>query len=176
MIVRHERERPQGQVACNYLTDEGRPLETGLQGQVSNHLQRLGPKALVVSVEGKGLAEIKSGEGQEEDRKGTTVEVSKVIQTMSKPRPGRYCGTELRRNLFTGGVASGMRGGLSLSKRRLSGTWEPETSMTTEKPQVEEPRGREYGSEDSGAGQRVVAWKSPRKGWSEGAVSRSLIQ
>ena len=69
-----------------------------------------------------------------------------------------------------------MRGGLSLPKRRLSGTWEPETPMQTEKPQVEEPQGQEYGSGDSGAEQRVVAEKSSIKGWSEGAVSRSLIQ
>ena len=32
-----------------------------------------------------------------------------------------------------------------LAMRRLNGTWEPETPMQTEKPQVEEPRGREYG-------------------------------
>ena len=83
---------------------------------------------------------------------------------------------KLRRNLFTGGAASGMRGGLSLPKRRLSGTWEPETPMRTEKSQVAEPRGREYGCGDSGAEQRVVAEKSSIKGWSEGAVSRSLIQ
>ena len=83
---------------------------------------------------------------------------------------------QLRRNLFTDGAASGMRGGLSLPKRRLSGTWEPETSMLTEKPQVEEPRGREYGSGDSGAEQPVVAKKSLTKGWSEEVVSRSLIQ
>ena len=48
--------------------------------------------------------------------------------------------------------------------------------MQTEKPQVEEPQGRAYGSRDSGTEQRVVAEKSPIKGWSEGAVSRSLIQ
>ena len=83
---------------------------------------------------------------------------------------------KLRRNLFTGGAASGMRGGLSLPKRRLSGTWEPETPMQTEKSQVAEPQGREYGCGDSGAEQRVVAEKSSIKGWSEGAVSRSLIQ
>src|SRR5271167_1690797 len=98
------------------------------------------------------------------------------VGTMSKPRGYRYCGTKLRRNLFTDGAASGMRGGLSLPKRRLSGTWEPETPMLTEKLQVAEPRGREYGSGVAGAGQRVVAGKSPIKGWSEGAVSRSLIQ
>ena len=39
-----------------------------------------------------------------------------------------------------------------------------------------EPQEREYGSGDSGAGQRVVAGKSPTKGWSEGAGSRSRIQ
>jgi hypothetical protein len=69
-----------------------------------------------------------------------------------------------------------MRGGLSLPKRRLNGTWEPETPMLTEKPQVEEPRGREYGGGVSGAEQRVGAMKSPTKGWSKGAVSWSLIQ
>jgi hypothetical protein len=54
-------------------------------------------------------------------------------EMMSKPRGVCYCGTKIRRNLFTGGVASGMRGGLSLPKRRLSGTWELETPMRTEK-------------------------------------------
>ena len=83
---------------------------------------------------------------------------------------------KLRRNLSTGGAASGMIGGLSLPKRRLNGTWEPETPMRTEKSQVAEPQGREYGCGGSGAEQRVVAEKSSIKGWSEGAVSRSLIQ
>jgi len=63
---------------CNCSTDEGRPLGTGLQGQVSNHLQRLWSKAMVVSTEGKGLAWTRSGDRQEEDRKGTTIEVSKA--------------------------------------------------------------------------------------------------
>ena len=39
-------------------TDEGRPLGTGLQEQVPNHLQRLWSKATVVSTEGKGLARL----------------------------------------------------------------------------------------------------------------------
>ena len=78
MIVRHERERPKGGVARNCLTDEGRPLGTGLQGQVPNHLRRLWSKAMVVSTEGKGLARTRSGDRQEEDRKGTTMEVSKA--------------------------------------------------------------------------------------------------
>ena len=61
----------------NCLIDAGRPLGTGLQDQVPNHLQRLWSKAMVVSAEGKGLERTRSGDGQEEDRKGTTIEVSK---------------------------------------------------------------------------------------------------
>ena len=64
---------------CNCLIDEGRPLGTGLQEQVSNHLRRLWSKAMVVSTEGKGLARTRSGDRQEEYRKGTTMEVSKPI-------------------------------------------------------------------------------------------------
>ena len=60
--------------------------------------------------------------------------------------------------------------------RRLGGTWEPAITMLTEKPQVETPRGREYGCAMAGTGQRVVATKSSIKGWSQGAVSGSLIQ
>ena len=47
---------------CNCLIDEGRPLGTGLQEQVSNHLRRLWSKAMVVSAEGKGLGRTRSGD------------------------------------------------------------------------------------------------------------------
>src|ERR1700687_3890439 len=80
VIVRHERERLRGRVVRNCLTDEGRPLGTGLQERVPNHLRRLWSKAMVVSAEGKGLARTRSGTRQEEDCKGTTVEVSKAIR------------------------------------------------------------------------------------------------
>ena len=71
---------------CNCLIDEGRPLGTGLnalstlapQEQVPNHLWRLWSKAMVVSAEGKGLERTRSGDWQEEDRKGTTDDVSKA--------------------------------------------------------------------------------------------------
>ena len=62
----------------NYITDEGRPLGTGLQEQVSNHLRRRWSKARVVSTGGKGLARTRSDDGQKEDRKGTTDELSKA--------------------------------------------------------------------------------------------------
>jgi len=44
-IVRHERKGPKGPNVCNCLTDEGRPLGTGLQEQVPNHLRWLWSKA-----------------------------------------------------------------------------------------------------------------------------------
>ena len=84
-IVRHEgaERRPHVeadnsmQLSCS--TDEGRPLEIGLQEQIPNHLWRLWSKATVVSADGKGPATTGSGVRQEEDCEGTTVEVSKAI-------------------------------------------------------------------------------------------------
>src|SRR5215510_3540910 len=43
--------------------------------------------------------------------------------------------------------------------RQLNGTWEPEIPMLTEKPQVGDPRGREYGCGVSGADCLVVVMK-----------------
>src|SRR5207248_935471 len=67
-----------GPDVCNCLIDEGRPLGTGLQEQVPNHLRRLWSKAMVVSAEGKGPGRTGSGDRQKEDRKGTTDDVSKA--------------------------------------------------------------------------------------------------
>ena len=53
------------------------------------------------------------------------------------------------------------------------GTCDP---MLTEKPQVAEPTRARVRMRMAGTEQRVVAMKSPIKGWSEGAVSRSLIR
>src|SRR6266851_4034048 len=92
------------------------------------------------------------------------MEVSKVKRRCQNRGGFATAGPSSDETWFTGGAASGMRGGLSLPKRRLSGTWEPETPMRTEKPRVAEPQGREYGSGDSGAEQRVVAEKSPMRG------------
>ena len=98
----------------NCLTDEGRPLGVGLQEQAPNHLRRLWPKATVVNAEGKGSDVTGSGDRQEEDRKGITVEVSKAYKDDVKTAGSLLLRDQLRRNLFTGGAASGMRGGLSL--------------------------------------------------------------
>jgi len=98
----------------NCSADEGGPLGTGVQELVSNHLRRLWSRAMVVSAEGKGSAMTGSGDRQEEDRKGTTDEVSKTLLDDGQNRGWYVPRDELRRYLFTGGVASGMRGGLSL--------------------------------------------------------------
>ena len=68
---------------------------------------------MVVSAEGKGPAMTGSGVRQEEDCKETTMEVSKPIRRCQN-RGLSLLRDKLRRNLFTGGAASGMRGGLSL--------------------------------------------------------------
>jgi hypothetical protein len=69
---------------------------------------------MVVSAEGKGPAMTGSGVRQEEDCKGTTVEVSKTTSDDVKTAVWLWLRDKLRRHLFTGGAASGMRGGLSL--------------------------------------------------------------
>jgi hypothetical protein len=47
----------------------------------------------------------------------------------TNPRLGYGCGTSSDETCSTGGTASGMRGGLSSPRRRLSGTWESEASQ-----------------------------------------------
>ena len=85
----------------NCLTDEGRPLGTGLQEQVPNRLRRLWSKAMVVSTEGKGL---EKKPGQVTDKKRTARE---PLMTCRKRRDDvktakeSLARDELRRDLFT---------------------------------------------------------------------------
>ena len=65
---------------CNCTKDEGRPLGTGLQGQVSNHLKLLWLRAMVVSVKEKSRLRIVAGMNQGAERKRTIDEVSKIIR------------------------------------------------------------------------------------------------
>jgi hypothetical protein len=53
----------------NCVVDEGRPLETAFQEEVSNDLPRLRSKAVVVSREGKGPEMTGSRVSHEEERK-----------------------------------------------------------------------------------------------------------
>ena len=62
----------------NCIRDEGRSLGAGLQEQASNHLKLLWSKAMVVSVEGKGMAKTVSGEDKGDEPKRTIDEVSKI--------------------------------------------------------------------------------------------------
>jgi hypothetical protein len=129
-----------------------------------------------VNAEGKGLEFTGSGNRQEEDRKGTTVEVSK--RTLDDVQNRSRVTTAGQAPTIPAYGRSGIRHERwpELAMRRLNGTWEPEIPMPTEKPQVEELRGRKYGCGISGAEQLVVAMKSPIKGWSKGAVQWSQVR
>ena len=172
----HEHNRSQQAVGVrNCLTDEGGPLGTDLQEQVPNHLRRLWSKATVVNAKGKGPENTGSGDRQEEDRKGTTIEVSKANRRRPKPQGVTTAGSAPTIPVYG---RSGVRHERwpEPAMRRSNGTWEPETPILTEKPRVEEPRGREYGCGVSEAEQPVVAKKSWKKGWSQGAVQWSRIR
>src|SRR5215470_18808849 len=113
------------------------------------------PSAAVVKSHGRERRRKRPGEDQvrwqaRRGPQGNHYGNVESVGTMSKPWGSRYHGTKLRRNLITGGAASGMRGGLSLPRRRLNGTWEPETPMLTEKPQVAEPQGESTDAETQG--------------------------
>ena len=60
------------------VRDEGRPLGAGLRRQAPNHRERLGSRALVVSVPAKRHGGTVSGTNRKGDRKGTTDDVSKA--------------------------------------------------------------------------------------------------
>ena len=138
----------------NCLTDEGRPLGTGLQEQVPNHLRRLCPKGKVVNAEGKGL----ELPGQVTGKKRTARE------PLLKCRNETLDDVQNRSRVTAVGLAptipaygrSGVRHERwpELAMRRLNGTWEPEIPMLTETPQVNEPRGPEY---ECGAQGRTVS-------------------
>src|SRR5258707_14109743 len=64
-------------IARNYTEDEGRPLGVILQGRAPSHRKRLWPKAMVVSICGKGFIK-ESGGDEEDERKQTTADASKA--------------------------------------------------------------------------------------------------
>ena len=71
MTVRHEGERGwshDNPITPSYARDEGRPLGTGLQGQVSNYLKLHGSRVRVVSVQDKAGIRL-SGAGWKDERK-----------------------------------------------------------------------------------------------------------
>ena len=86
---------------CNCLIDEGRPLGTGWQEQVPNHLRRLWSKPMVVSTEGKALGRTP---GQVTGKKRTAGE---PLMTCRKRRDDvetageSLTRDELRQSLFT---------------------------------------------------------------------------
>ncbi len=64
-----------------------------------------------------------------------------------------------------------MRGGLSLPKRRSSGTWEPETPMPTEKLQVDETTRARVRMRSLRVGLPYSSEEAGQFPWSEGGGS-----
>ena len=97
----------------NYLTDEGRPLEVGLQERTSNRLSAAMDKSHGRERErkrpGSDRVRCQARRGLQRNH----FEVSKPIRRCQN-RGVSLLRDKLRRNLFTGGAASGTRGGLSL--------------------------------------------------------------
>ena len=123
----------------NCSTDEGRPLGTGLQEQVPNHLRRLCPKGKVVNAEGKGLELLGQVTGKKRTAREPLMKCRNVIEDVQN-----------RGLITTAGEAPTIpaygRSGIrherwpELAMRQLNGTWEPEPPMQTEKPQVGQTR------------------------------------
>ena len=93
---------------CNCLIDEGRPLGTGWQEQVPNHLRRLWSKALVVSTEGKGLGRTRSGDWQEEDPRKPLMKCRKRRDDV-ETAGSRYCGISFGGACLRTEAASGIK-------------------------------------------------------------------
>jgi len=92
MTVRNERIRAERAQWCvlNCITDGGRPLGTGLQEQVSNHLRCCGQKPWCEHGREKAWKEPRSVTGKKRTE-GTTMHVSKLV-TMSTAG-SRYAGS-----------------------------------------------------------------------------------
>ena len=109
----------------NCSTDEGRPLGTGLQEQVPNHLRRLCPKGKVVNAEGKGLELLGQVTGKKRTAREPLMKCRNVIDDVQN-----------RSLITTAGQAPTLpvygRSGIrherwpELAVRQSNGTWEPE--------------------------------------------------
>jgi hypothetical protein len=122
------------------VRDEGRPLGAGLRRQAPNHLERLGSRAPVVSVKGKGTArpcQVRIGKATAREPLMTCRKHKDDVKTgvESLPRDQRW-GDPL-----TASVASGMK--VARVRSWLEwGTWEPVASMPREKPKWKPHKGQ----------------------------------
>src|SRR5215475_3880598 len=108
----------------NCSTDEGRPLGTGLQEQVPNHLRRLCPKGKVVNAEGKGLELPGQVTGKKRTAREPPMKCRNVIEDVQNrslvttvgeaPTIPAYGRSGIRHERWP-----------ELAMRQLNGTWEP---------------------------------------------------
>ncbi len=136
-VLRHD--APWG--AC-CTGDEGGPFGAAVQAEAPNHPKLLQPKAVVVSVRGKGVTVIMSGGGWGDERKRTTADASKAFRRHQNQTRTLGLGAAWRE---PGYWPCGVRciGG-------VTPIWAPVWNVRTlpvmprEKAQAADPRGRKY--------------------------------
>lgn len=122
--------------------DEGGPFGAAVQAEAPNHPELLQPKAVVVSVRGKGVTVIMSGGGWGDERKRTTADASKAFKRHQNQTRTLGLGAAWRE---PGYWPCGVRciGG-------VTPIWAPVWNVRTlpvmprEKAQAADPRGRKY--------------------------------
>src|SRR3954466_6966382 len=115
-----------------YVRDEGRPLGAGLRRQAPNHLERLGSRAPVVSVQAKGTAwpcQVWIGKATAREPPMTCRKRMDDVKTgvESLPRDQRW-GDPLTASAASGMKVARVRSWLGYV------TWEPVASMLREEP------------------------------------------
>ncbi len=89
------------------IEDEGRPLGIGVQAQISSHLELLGSRVRVVSVEGKGVARPLQVRSKKTSASEALMTCRKVF-TRRRNRAATLARDESRGCLLTDWMASGM--------------------------------------------------------------------
>jgi hypothetical protein len=152
-----------------YRADEGRPLEVGLQGQASNHLELRGSKARVVSVEDTARLEARQVWTKKTNASEPLMMGRKVYQ---RHRNRAGC---LARDRAQGKPAyclGGVRpeGGVSLVRAALwnVGTWRADAKG---EGQVGDPREAESTNAAHRGGAARSSDEALEREWSEGAAS-----
>src|SRR5215469_11678923 len=129
---------------------------------------------MVVSAEGKGLGRTRSGDWQEEDREGTTDDVSKA-KGRCRNRRVALLRDQLRRWPVYGRSDIRYGGGLSLPEavERNVRIWDSDGNGEATSGRTTRARVRKR---SPGAEQPVVAGKSPKRDGAKGLRHGALIQ
>jgi len=124
---------------------------------------------MVVNAEGKGLATTRSG--KKRTAREPLLKCRKISDDV-KTAGVSYCGISSEETAY-GRSASGRRGA-GACQRAVSGTWEPETPMPTEKPQVKATTRARVRMGSLRVGLPIVVKKQGNARGAKGQVTRVL--